>query len=98
MSLKHGQAEYGSNHLLLLLYQLGTYQSYLHTYVAKTWYWNGCQANLLDTFAWPKPNPDELSQDQREWCAHFNKTAQSWGNDESARMQISSHKASYGIV
>ena len=29
MSLKHGQAEYGSNHLLLLLYQLGTYQSYL---------------------------------------------------------------------
>ena len=31
MSLKHGQAEYGSNHLILLLYQLelGTYQSYL---------------------------------------------------------------------
>ena len=32
---------------------------------------------------------------ERDWCAHFNKTAQSWGNDESARMQISSHKTSY---
>ena len=61
-----------------------------------------CRANLIDTLVWPKLKPDELGQDQREgereWCAHFNKTAQSWGNDESAWMQISSqnYKASYG--